>query len=983
MDSKHSRLKRDIESLFSLEVVVEKIYIPHEVCRFPSVAFRLLDYPTILIDHVEHDLASKIRRKVSSDPYYELPKQINELTDKHGNFELKKGKSCLLKLPFNTMQTHLSNTPMYVMIIDSYPQVPKLLGNTTVPLDEVIKDIAEDIRKVGDTVPSVHGDKGLFKVFNLMGKEIGYIILGYRLMCLGSGLIPHIPEREIAKRQSESIQEHSQQIEESIQEQYHAPTKSNKSASTVQRAKTKESKKLSTSQDMGSMTDPEKHDVLMQTIDMCDKEIHVALSDINTKKPRDLQTVSTQTQKKLNKNRKEPKLVSIELKPPADDSDDEFIINNIVHPPPLFYNSENEPRVKIQRPYLYYQDDASSVYTDELTIDDFSDEEKTLISKPPRNVPPQKVPSTKPRTREENQVKIQQPSAEKAPALGQFQSLMLGFPGSMTNGPLFPMLTALLNELSKIQDPRFVQSAVNQVNVATQDRQQPRPCPVPQPRMMTQKSEIINSPNKSKLHDNKENIQAGEKDVQLRGRKTNKVFTTPSDGVSKKKGWIRKTPNVSVSKSKLAYGLTNTQRLRLAKVNPEWLKTIEKEEKEAKALKAKTFKREDEEFEKGNLSDTLTEVRRLAEKNLNQMDDTVEQNESNFDDTVKSTMKKNRRRISPPRKPKPSAPSPVRKRSKSPKHKYLSKVQISSKSESRDDDFTTSGQIEKEEHVSDEEDAKSFKSIEVRIPSAQMYEDDSDFADSPKSYKYPGHMDKSRSEESSPNDNKFPGFMDHNVSVPASINGKTNESLNSTRDHYYEHDEEDYQPLESTRYSKPNKSHDEIDTQQFQSTEEPELQKLMSSGEKSEVSDILSTSRSEVSPNVIPPFDYNMTAARFQVLNPKASIQSPLPAIRKSQTKLDESGRTSPVVTPRSPGSSRHPTPTPRKKTAQRKRMDFKPDSIHTESVSSYIPSDEEDILGNDGYSDDFNDNSSSRMSPIVSHSNKWIPSTKLGYTIS
>jgi hypothetical protein len=95
-------------------------------------------------------------------------------------------------------------------------------------------------------------------------------------------------------------------------------------------------KALSTSQDMGSMTEPEKHDVLMQTIDTCDKEIHVVLSD--TEKPKNLQTVSTQTQRKQNK-----RIVSIELKPPSDESDDEFIINNIVHPPPLFYNSENEP----------------------------------------------------------------------------------------------------------------------------------------------------------------------------------------------------------------------------------------------------------------------------------------------------------------------------------------------------------------------------------------------------------------------------------------------------------------------------------------------------------------------------------------------------------------------------------------------------------------------------------------------------------------
>jgi hypothetical protein len=44
-------------------------------------------------------------------------------------------------------------------------------------------------------------------------------------MSLGSGLIPHIPANAIVKRQSDSIQEQSHQIEESIQEQYHMPLK--------------------------------------------------------------------------------------------------------------------------------------------------------------------------------------------------------------------------------------------------------------------------------------------------------------------------------------------------------------------------------------------------------------------------------------------------------------------------------------------------------------------------------------------------------------------------------------------------------------------------------------------------------------------------------------------------------------------------------------------------------------------------------------
>ena len=970
MESKHSRMKRDDESLFSLELVVEKLYIPHEVCRFPSIAFRLLDFPTILIDHVETDLAANIRRKVKSDPYYNLPKQINELTDKHGNFVIKKGKSCLLKLPCSTLQMHLANTPMYVMIIDSYPEIPKLLGNTTVALDQEMRDIMEDIRRLGDTVPSVHGDKGLFKVFNLMGKEIGYIILGYRLMSLGSGLIPHIPANAIVKRQSESIQEQSHQIEESIQEQYHMPLKHEKTKQVNNKFIPK--KALSTSQDMGSMTEPEKHDVLMQTIDTCDKEIHVVLSD--TEKPKNLQTVSTQTQRKQNK-----RIVSIELKPPSDESDDEFIINNIVHPPPLFYNSENEPKVKIHRPYLYYQDDAFSDYTDELTIDDLSEEEKDYKSQIPSKTVLHKKPSAK-----EMRQPVVQPT-ERKPDYGQLQNLMNGFPGSMSNGPLFPMLTALLTELSKIQDPRFVQSAVNQVNVTMQERQEQRAKPQPQV-VKAQKTENISSPNKSRLDENKENLQ-NEKGSKIKGHKSHKICAAPPDGVPKKKGWIRQTPNVGVGKSKLAFGLTNTQRLRLAKVNPDWLKTMEKEEKEAKNLKSKPNKKEEEEFETGNLSDTLTEVRRLAQKNLNDMDDTMEQVDVKLDSIGNSSVRKNRRRISPPRKHKTATPStsPVRKRSKSPKHRYLSKVQMSSKSDSRDDEGIAMEKTEQdpELHVSDEEDVKSYKSIEVRIPSAQMYEEDSDFnttteTESPKSYKYPGYSDKSGS--NSQKDSKFPGFMDQNVSVPGSINGKPNGSLNYTRDNEFEDDD---QPLESTRYSKPNKSHDDIDTHQFQSTDEPELQKLMSSGEKSEVSDILSTDRSIVSP--MPLSDNNMASARFQVLNPKASMNSPLPAIRRSQAKVEGSvTKTSPVVTPRSPGSSRHPTPTPRKKTVQRKRLEYKHESIHTESVSSYVPSDEEDFLANNEYSDDFNDNDSSyRMSPDVGHSQNWIPSTKLGYTIS
>lgn len=59
----------------------------------------------------------------------------------------------------------------------------------------------------------------------------------------------------------------------------------------------------------------------------------------------------------------------------SDEDGDGIIINNIVQFLALFYNSENEFKVKIYRQYLY-DDDEFSVYLDELKLEDLSDNEK-------------------------------------------------------------------------------------------------------------------------------------------------------------------------------------------------------------------------------------------------------------------------------------------------------------------------------------------------------------------------------------------------------------------------------------------------------------------------------------------------------------------------------------------------------------------------------------------------------------------------------
>lgn len=930
----------DKESLFSLEVVVEKLYIPHTTCRFPSVVFRLLDFPNILIEHVEDDLARNIKFKISRDPYYKVPDQFAELKDKHGNFMIRKGKSCLFKVTPETLKIHLTNTPLYIMVVDSFEKVPKLVGNSTLPMDDIMNQIVDDIKLHGNTVPSVHGDKGLFKIYSLMGKDIGYMVLGFRLLSLGPGLIPHIPDSAIAKPQSNII---------TVKPTTETEIKSARAAFVKE---TQQS--LIDTHEMGSMTEPEKQDVMLQTIDMIDKEIHVAISEPKVaSKPeerREFQTMSTQTQKSRiqNKQRRSKASNALNIDMESDEDGDGIIINNIVQPPALFYNSENEPKVKIHRQYLY-DDDESSVYSDELKLEDLSDNEKEQVDKPHVAPPPKTNQFTNAGQKLTVMQNVNQPGI----------NILQDYASRMPNGPIFPILTALLKELSSLQDPQFVQQTVQQVQAATQHRRDPqvRRMDVEKKQMQPEK-EIPSGPKPQLVtkvirpQTTKENIQPNES--KLEKQKSNLSRKESNDVANKKsRGWLRKAPETSVKKSKLSYGLTNTQRLRLAKTNPEWLKNIEKEEAELRAAKEKpTLKPSiEEDFPTADMSDTLTEVRRLAQKNLN-ADDTLAQSDLS---TMRST-----------RKPKKTRKfSPRRKSSKSPSHRESRRSEKSK----REKPSGSSPHADDEGSGSDDDPPSmpSQKSIEVRIPSVQ-FQYESDYT-----------VNESDNPKEEKQQNKFPGFADHNASLPESIDGNVNDSLNDK--------EEDLDsPLESTRNEKPFenlkkagsglRSTDDLDTgTQFQSTEEPELQQLMSSGE--EISDVLSSNPTDQSKS---PGSYHMESPtpKFTVLNPKSSLQSPIPALRRSQAKLDRSVPLSPSRTPRSPSpgltnSSKFPTPRPRK-LARERRMDFKQESIHTESVSSYFPSD-----GEGGGTDD---DAPSRLSTPDIHVKKYVPSTKLGYTI-
>lgn len=969
------RMAPSQETLFSLELVVEKLYVPYVTCRFPAVAFRLLDFPTILISHVEPDLASGIKSKIERDPYYQVPNQFAELQDKHGNFMMKKGKSCLFKIPIATLAMHLSNTPMYIMVIDEFPEVPKLLGNSSLALNEVMDSIKVDIRQNGQTVPSAHGDKGLFKIYSLMGKEIGYIILGFRLLSLGPGLIAHLPEKSIAKRASEvKLSEPKNVIDEIIEVKKQAQVQSStrQTGPVSQRHQTIKPHEFdfNNTRDMASMTEAEKIDALIQTVELEDDQLI-------QKAKKELRSMQTQTNARRTQKIIEP-VKNLKF---ANDSEDEnedgvFLKPDIFCPPPMYFNSEAGPPIHIERDdYIYHNYETF----EELSTGNMSDDETRVHEK--TEIERKQIEKS---LNNEKKTVIEPTVAENKNDKQQMQNFNLA--QIDPNAPVFPILTALLAEISKIQNPQFLNQAMNQVQHSSAGVDKGT---IPRPKDISEKIAKTNA-------DVTELAERSERSANTSARKKYRRSHKASSGGEagpKQKGWIRKAPEVGVKKTKLVFGLTNTQRLRLAKQNPTWLKSAENDVNVAKALKQKSStktKEFDHEQDTGNLSDTYTEVRRLAAAELEKT--TMGQT------SLREEMEKVKRPKKKPTKSRENSPAKGkggRTRSKSPKHQP--------KSCKQEKEIDHDGKDEKEspgitrEAFDNVQDSAPSSRIEVHIPSAPTEESDNEETVS--------FTDTFEEDAGSDRKSKFPGFNNGDETLPEPIvregTGSMNSTLNTTADI------DDNSPMESTRVSKQFrtvpvtdslvKSTDDYDTKQFHSTDEPELQQLISDEEKSETM---------YTPSFDPPVRTKtptMSTAgkgtastrlsmKFEVLNPTASKNSPLPAMRRSQIKVDSvNARPSPTDTPRSRSSQsspRGPTPRQRKSLPLRERkIDFKKESIHTESVSSYMPSESENILSliSDGsYSDDFHvssDKDASRSSPAPEFP-KLIPSTKLGFTI-
>lgn len=201
-----------VETLFSLEVHVESVEDLQIACKLPALCFRLLDFPMMIIHHVSPVDAEKLRHRIRMEGKDSV---LHALKDRFGNFQFRKGKSCLFKASIDTLLVQLQTVPLYSMLMDLWPKKPLLVGSSLIPLKKAINKISTDVYKNGVAVPSFYRDEGDFNVYNLMGSSIANVKLGFRLLSLGGSLIPHIPTEALGERITEKIETNGE-VEEAV-----------------------------------------------------------------------------------------------------------------------------------------------------------------------------------------------------------------------------------------------------------------------------------------------------------------------------------------------------------------------------------------------------------------------------------------------------------------------------------------------------------------------------------------------------------------------------------------------------------------------------------------------------------------------------------------------------------------------------------------------------------------------------------------------
>ena len=449
-----------------------------------------------------------------------------------------------------------------------------MLGSCSVPLDDSTQLICNDVENLGLSVPSVHGEKGDFTIFNMMGSEIGKVKLGFRLLSLGVGLMPHIPDNAVVKFKEKTIS-------------------------------LDESREASKARDTANM--------VLHDIQAADKPVQVdiftpgpTVEQIMQTENEQLQTTATQTSKEKRRKKK--------FGHKSSDLVDDIFVTNTVCPPPLYYNSEAEPKKPMKSGLTfadgifqynpasntqeYFVNGATAVgegfprYNDafqEDYEDEYSEYSDSTIRHEDRfsdsdieevvDFGSSKITSQQKLTRKT--LLKSTPEESRTQLVSRAKSFQNQ--NVLYNVTQFPLINALLSEIVNLQGMGPQVSQIITPDTASQVQQKSQ--------RIRSAWEGLGSPKSARRQETREEflsrIATPRGEHEHEGdpgyHKGKRSCASPQKVVPRNKSWLRKEPEKmqtvqGVKKTKLFYGMTNTQRLRLAKGNPELLKALEKEE---------------------------------------------------------------------------------------------------------------------------------------------------------------------------------------------------------------------------------------------------------------------------------------------------------------------------------------------------------------------------------------------------------------------
>ena len=175
-----------MESLFSFGLYVEHINGLSKSCRIPSVGFRFLDYPTVVIQRN----SSKKSEEVAEGDNNNIDNDDSS-DDANGTLQFDKGKSCLFKYNIEKLGNLLNEIPLYVMVIDSADDTSRLMGCCSIPLISLFNKIKTQVNVLGVGSPTAAEEVDMYLMYNLMSVKTGELKLQLKLNFYGTSLLKH------------------------------------------------------------------------------------------------------------------------------------------------------------------------------------------------------------------------------------------------------------------------------------------------------------------------------------------------------------------------------------------------------------------------------------------------------------------------------------------------------------------------------------------------------------------------------------------------------------------------------------------------------------------------------------------------------------------------------------------------------------------------------------------------------------------------